>query len=84
MRKHAQTMRVRLALEHRDSKIRLEVQDWGCGFEPSSLLREFKPGEHVGIRGMQERVELVGGHFLISSQPGVGTLLVAVVPALTS
>jgi PAS domain S-box-containing protein len=84
VRKHAQTMRVRLALERRDSKIRLEVQDWGCGFEPSTLLREFKPGEHVGIRGMQERVELVGGHFLISSQPGVGTLLVAVVPALTS
>ena len=45
---------------------------------------EFFPGEHVGIRAMQERVELVGGHFLVSSQPGVGTLLVAEVPATTS
>lgn len=84
VRKHGHTTRVRLALERRDSKIRLEVQDWGCGFDPRTLLREFCPGEHVGIRAMQERVELVGGHFLISSQPGVGTLLVAEVPALVS
>jgi PAS domain S-box-containing protein len=84
VRKHAQSLRVRLTLERRDAKIRLEVQDWGCGFETDILLREFFPGEHVGIRAMQERVELVGGHFLVSSQPGVGTLLVAEVPATTS
>jgi hydrogenase maturation protease len=58
VRKHAQTLRVRLTLERRDSKIRLEVQDWGRGFARDILLREFCPGEHVGIRAMQERVEL--------------------------
>jgi PAS domain S-box-containing protein len=84
VRKHAQTMRVRLTLERQNSKIRLEVQDWGCGFETDILLREFCPGEHVGIRAMQERVELVGGHFLVSSHPGIGTLIVAEVPAMTS
>jgi PAS domain S-box-containing protein len=84
VRKHAHTMRLRLALERRDSKIRLEVQDWGSGFEPRALLQEFSPGEHVGVRAMQERVELVDGHFLVSSQPGAGTLVVAEVPALAS
>jgi len=55
----------------------LEVRDWGRGFEPVAVLREASPGEHVGLREMQERVELAGGHLMISSQPGDGTLVVA-------
>jgi PAS domain S-box-containing protein len=82
--KHAHTMRVRLALERRESNIRLEVQDWGSGFEPSALFREFSPGERMGIRAMQERLELLGGHLLVSSQSGTGTLVVAEVPVLNS
>jgi signal transduction histidine kinase len=60
--------------------IRLEVQDWGCGFEPGAVLQEAALGEHIGLREMQERIELVGGQFIVSSQPGLGTLLVAEVP----
>ncbi len=83
-RKHASTTRARLALERQESKIRLEVQDWGCGFEPLAVLHEASLSEHVGLREMQERVELVSGHLMISSQPGVGTLVVAEVPLLSS
>lgn len=82
MRKHARTTRARLALGRQDSTIRLEVQDWGCGFEPLAVNHEVSPGEHLGLREMQERVELVGGHFLVFSQPGAGTLIVAEVPLL--
>jgi PAS domain S-box-containing protein len=83
-RKHASTTRARLALERQESKIRLEVQDWGCGFEPLAVLHEASLSEHVGLREMQERVELVGGHLMISSRPGDGTLVVAEVPLLAS
>jgi len=83
-RKHASTTRARLALERHASTIRLEVQDWGCGFEPLAVLQEVSLGEHVGLREMQERVELVGGHLMISSRPGDGTLVVAEVPLLAS
>ncbi len=83
-RKHASTTRARLALERQESKIRLVVQDWGCGFEPLAVLHEASLSEHVGLREMQERVELVSGHLMISSQPGVGTLVVAEVPLLSS
>jgi PAS domain S-box-containing protein len=79
-RKHASTTRARLALERHGSTIRLEVQDWGCGFEPLAVLQEASLGEHIGLREMQERVELVGGHLMISSRPGDGTLVVAEVP----
>jgi PAS domain S-box-containing protein len=83
-RKHAKTTRARLSLERHRSTICLEVQDWGCGFEPLAVLQEASLGEHVGLREMQERVELVGGHLMISSRPGDGTLVVAEVPLSAS
>jgi len=82
VQKHAHTTQVRLVLERRESKVHLEVQDWGCGFELCALSHHCSPGEHMGIRGMQERMELVGGHLSISSQPGAGTLVVAEASAL--
>lgn len=82
VRKHSHTTRARISLERQDANIRLEVQDWGCGFEPRTLFKVYRPGEHVGIRAMQERVELLGGHLLVSSHPGFGTQVVAEVPVL--
>jgi len=83
-RKHARTTQARIVLELQVSKICLEVQDLGCGFEPLAVLHEANLGEHLGLREMQERVELVGGHLAISSQPDVGTLVVAEIPLLAS
>lgn len=79
-RKHAGATRARLALERQATKLRLEVQDWGCGFEPLAVLHEAALGEHLGLREMRERVELVGGHFMVFSQADTGTLVVAEVP----
>lgn len=82
--KHSHTTQARLSLGRQDTNVRLEVQDWGCGFEPRTLFKVYRPGEHVGIRAMQERVELLGGRLLVTSQAGVGTLVVAEVPVLPS
>lgn len=84
VRKHAHTTQTRLSLKRQNSTIHLEVQDWGCGFEPRTLFKVYRPGEHMGIRAMQERVELLGGRLLVSSHPGFGTLVVAEVPILPS
>ncbi len=83
-RKHAHTTRASITLERQASMIRLEVKDWGRGFEPHAVLHEASLGQHIGLREMQERVELVGGRFMISSQPDVGTLVVAEIPLLLS
>jgi PAS domain S-box-containing protein len=83
-RKHAHTKQVRIVLERQDSMIRLEVQDWGRGFEPLAVLHEVDLGEHIGLREMRERVELVGGRLTIFSQPDTGTRVVAEVPLLSS
>jgi PAS domain S-box-containing protein len=84
VRKHSGTTRARLAVERQDMTIHLRVQDWGCGFEPRTLFKVYRPGEHLGIRAMQERVELVGGHLHVTSQAGMGTLVVAEVPVQPS
>src|SRR5947209_41368 len=84
VRKHAHASQASLTLTHQESTIRLEVQDWGWGFEPLAVRQEVSPGDHLGLREMQERVELVGGRFEVSSRPGFGTLVVAVVPLLPS
>jgi PAS domain S-box-containing protein len=80
VRKHSHTTKARLSLQRQDAKVRLEVQDWGCGFEPRTLFKVYRPGEHVGIRAMQERVELIGGHLMVTSQASIGTLVVAEIP----
>jgi signal transduction histidine kinase len=56
------------------------VSDDGCGFDVSSLGAEV---DHYGLTLMKERVEAVGGSFLIDSRLGGGTLLWAAIPIAT-
>jgi PAS domain S-box-containing protein len=80
VRKHAQTTHVAVRLERDDRNLRLEIQDWGCGFELARVLAESQLGERLGLRGMQERVALLGGHWQVHSHPGAGTLITAEIP----
>ena len=80
VRKHAQTDRVRVALELRDRTVRLEVSDQGRGFAPAEAKQGAGPGERVGLSSMRERIALLGGRFEIRSEPGTGTSVVADVP----
>lgn len=80
IRKHAQSPRVEVRLERLDQTVRLEVRDWGRGFELGKGTNEGGPGERVGLVGMRERVILLGGDLKVDSQPGAGTTIVAEVP----
>ena len=79
-RKHAQTKRVRVSFQREGDSLRLEVRDWGQGFEVDSFMDQAGPGYHVGLASMRERVALIGGEFHIESSPGGGTRLTVVVP----
>ncbi|HUE76143.1 MAG TPA: GAF domain-containing protein, partial [Chloroflexota bacterium] len=76
VRKHADTTRVEVDLRRRGHLLRLEVRDWGRGFQVSNPPTAGGPGEHVGLPGMRERVALLGGRFSILSQPGAGTRII--------
>ena len=66
--RHSQATQVRVVV-HRDREgLSVTVQDDGIGFEPS---RE----KGMGLLGMEERVERLGGLFSMESKPGNGTVL---------
>lgn len=54
----------------------IEVSDKGGGFDPRALTENSK----LGLAGMRERVESVGGELTINSRPGAGTHLKAKLP----
>lgn len=80
IRKHAGTTRICLSLHVHNHAIRLEVQDWGCGFDPALLHNQTTTSNQIGLLGMQERMVMIGGTCTIHSQLGHGTLVVAQVP----
>ena len=55
--------------------VRLEVRDWGIGFDSKSVDKD-----HFGLEGIRQRVRLLGGQATIESTPGSGTLVQVVVP----
>jgi signal transduction histidine kinase len=79
MRKHAQTQQVRIELRRWEQEARLEVRDYGRGFDPSAQPLESGPGERVGLVGMQERVSALGGTLEIHSRADAGTSVAATV-----
>ena len=75
--RHAAASLVRIRLYQGDGRVTMEVADNGKGI---ACERRSKP-DSFGLRGMQERVSLLGGHFSIGGALGVGTTARASVPA---
>lgn len=74
--RHAGATRLKVRLGGDDRELDLSVEDDGRGFDPEKL-REAGPGFHLGILGMRERAELVGGTVHVDSAPGRGTFVQA-------
>ena len=53
------------------------VEDDGVGFEPEQRVAQ----EHIGLLGMRERAEALGGTLTIESSAGAGTTIVVEVPS---
>jgi signal transduction histidine kinase len=76
--RHARARRLDVALDATGDSLGLVVRDDGIGFPPQS---PGAPAEaHLGLLGMQERAQLVGGDVHIESRPGAGTLVRARFP----
>ncbi len=78
--RHARAHRVSLLLEVRGGAVVAIVEDDGCGFDAERLMNG-PLGEHsLGLHGMRERAELVGGTLTVESAPGRGTSVFVEVP----
>ncbi|MFT3780543.1 MAG: sensor histidine kinase [Nibricoccus sp.] len=74
---HAQLASVRI--QKIPNAVRLEIHDDGRSFAADRLLSA-STMTRLGLLGMRERVEMVGGHFSIESAPGKGTTICADIP----
>jgi PAS domain S-box-containing protein len=73
--KHSQAKQATVTLEALNGAARLIIADDGIGFIPTEP-RESGGPRGVGLDIMRERVEAVGGHFVLASVPGQGTQVI--------
>ena len=60
--------------------MRLILEDDGSGFDVDAVLASPDKAKRLGVRGMRERVALIGGTLQIESSPAGGTTLFVRVP----
>ena len=72
--RHARASEFKAQLIFDTKGIQLILRDDGCGFDSTKQSNGF------GLRGMKERVGLVGGHFSINTAMGAGTLISIFIP----
>ncbi len=81
--KHAGVNRHFVRLHMDKGCLCLTVADQGTGFDAQATLAaetENRTGHHIGLRGMRDRVKMVGGAFMIHSVPGQGTRIQVRIP----
>ncbi|HSE45581.1 MAG TPA: GAF domain-containing sensor histidine kinase [Gemmatimonadales bacterium] len=78
---HAAADDVEIELAFEPGGVRLSVSDDGCGFEVPQNLDDLPGVGKLGLVGMRERAELVGGTLQLTSRPGAGTRVDVQVPA---
>jgi signal transduction histidine kinase len=74
--KHAKANNIILNLSESPAAVKLEIIDDGVGFVPENAVE----GGGLGLDGIIERAELMGGKLTISSNPGTGTTVRVEVP----
>jgi len=75
--RHGGTTGPKLSVARSDGRLRVEIADQGPGFDVTTIGES---EERLGIVGMRERVESLGGQFEVRSAPGAGTRIVATLP----
>jgi signal transduction histidine kinase len=80
--RHARVKEQRVRLWTEKEELCLEVSDRGIGFNPPPLIgpTATEREEHIGLRGMRDRIALVSGTLDLWSEPGKGTCITVRVP----
>lgn len=79
IRKHAEATKASIKLQYLSKLILVEVSDNGKGFRLDQANHGIALG-HMGLTGMKERAEMLGGNLEINSELGKGTLVQLTIP----
>ena len=77
--RHAQATQVHMSISQIAGGIRMEISDNGKSFPVGKSLLA-KNNKRLGLVGMRERIEMVGGNLTIESAPGKGTTVRTEIP----
>jgi PAS domain S-box-containing protein len=75
--KHSKSKRISVSLLQREDRLRIEIRDWGVGFDPKTV-----PKNHFGLEGIRQRGRLLGGKCSIRSTEGKGTRITVELPVV--
>jgi PAS domain S-box-containing protein len=78
--RHAQARHVRIELRQDESVLELVVRDDGVGFAVTPTQEQAARRGSLGLLGMRERMQILGGILDVESEPGRGTRIRASVP----
>jgi signal transduction histidine kinase len=78
--RHARARQVEVEIRYDRQQLRLRIRDDGRGIDPQ-FLRSDGLSKHYGLRGMQERAQLLAGTLTIWSELNSGTEIDLTVPA---
>jgi PAS domain S-box-containing protein len=78
--RHSGSPRAAVRLKRPRGEVLVEIEDWGRGITPERLIVAESGALGVGIAGMHERVEHLGGKLMVSSEPGKGTIIRLALP----
>jgi signal transduction histidine kinase len=78
--RHAGAKVVTVKLDVTPEQVCIWVRDDGCGFDPDAAVSGVAGRRRLGLAGMRERMDLLGGELAIQSAPGKGTTVTATLP----
>jgi signal transduction histidine kinase len=73
---HARATEIVVTVDSDPERVILTVADNGCGFAAAAS----PPAGHLGVLGMRERADAIGGRLQVESAPGAGTRVIVQAP----
>ena len=78
--KHAHARCVTLSIRKDDTRVRISVEDDGVGFDARHVGPLLNENGGFGLFSIRERLNHLGGHLQIESEPGAGARMTLVAP----
>ena len=78
--KHSQASKAEVTVKFEQKEITITVKDNGVGFQLLESVGDLTRAGKLGLAGMQERAQLLGGSLSIQPEPGRGTTIVVKAP----